>query len=390
MKRQIRIGCLADDFTGGSDAASFLKKGGMETILINGIPRDEFEIPEGVDAVVVALKSRPEKTSKAVADSVKAVKWLLSYGAQYIYIKYCSTFDSTPLGNIGPICDAVLDLMGEKYTVLCPSLPANGRTVKDGVLYVDDVPLAESPMKNHPLTPMWDSYIPELMRRQSRYACKVIRKEDYERDSFAPMRQATREKRYLIPDYVTDLDGEMIVRRFRGTHLYTGGSGLLEHLAGENRKSHIPEKRTFSKKKSLIVVGSCSVMTQKQVRNYLTDGGKGLEIRPEAIRSGEQSLQTIWKAICESETSSFMLYSSGSAGKMLKAHKECMKALADDGYKIFPYLRDNAKTFSAPRVNEGPVVLTPARYLSKAYAKSALNKVVQDFHDIGNEFLSFL
>ena len=82
MKRQIRIGCLADDFTGGSDAASFLKKGGMETILINGIPRDEFEIPEGVDAVVVALKSRTEKTSKAVADSVKAVKWLLSYGAQ--------------------------------------------------------------------------------------------------------------------------------------------------------------------------------------------------------------------------------------------------------------------------------------------------------------------
>ncbi|MBQ6196697.1 MAG: four-carbon acid sugar kinase family protein [Lachnospiraceae bacterium] len=330
MKRQIRIGCLADDFTGGSDAASFLKKGGMETILINGIPRDEFEIPEGVDAVVVALKSRTEKTSKAVADSVKAVKWLLSYGAQYIYIKYCSTFDSTPLGNIGPICDAVLDLMGEKYTVLCPSLPANGRTVKDGVLYVDDVPLAESPMKNHPLTPMWDSYIPELMRRQSRYACKVIRKEDYERDSFAPMRQATREKRYLIPDYVTDLDGEMIVRRFRGTHLYTGGSGLLEHLAGENRKSHIPEKRTFSKKKSLIVVGSCSVMTQKQVRNYLTDGGKGLEIRPEAIRSGEQSLQTIWKAICESETSSFMLYSSGSAGKMLKAEHEEDAALLEN------------------------------------------------------------
>ena len=330
MESKIRIGCVADDFTGGSDAASYLKKGGMETILINGIPRDGFEIPEGVDAIVVALKSRTEETFKAVSDSLRAVKWMMSCGAQYIYVKYCSTFDSTPHGNIGPICDAVLDFMGEKYTVLCPSLPANGRTVKEGVLYVNSVPLAESPMKNHPLTPMWDSYIPELMRRQSVYPCEVVRAEEYQQESFNISKSTEVGKRYLIPDYVTDLDGEMIAERFRGTRLYTGGSGLLEHLAGKNRKLRIREEKKICRRKALIVVGSCSVITQKQVRHYLAGGGKGLKIQPEKIRSGEQSLQTIWNTVSDADTSSFMLYSSGSAGEALKAEHEEDAALLEN------------------------------------------------------------
>ena len=330
MKRQIRIGCVADDFTGGSDAASFLKKGGLETILINGIPHDGFEIPEDAEAVVIALKSRTEETSKAVADSVRAVSWLLSRGAQYIYVKYCSTFDSTPQGNIGPICDAVMNLMGEQYTVLCPSLPANGRTVKNGMLYVNGIPLAESPMKDHPLTPMWDSYIPELMRRQSIYPCQVVTAEEYRQESFDAAGPATGGRRYLIPDYVTDRDGEMIAGKFRGTHLYTGGSGLLEHLAGKNRKSCVPEEITIRKRRSLIVVGSCSVMTQKQVRYYMAGGGKGLELRPEKIRSGEQSLETIRQAISDVSDPAFMVYSSGSAGEGLKTDHEEDAALLEN------------------------------------------------------------
>ena len=323
MKRQIQIGCVADDFTGGADAASFLQKGGLETILINGIPHESFQIPEGVEAVVVALKSRTDETSKAVADSVETVKWLLSHGALDIYIKYCSTFDSTPQGNIGPICDAVLDLMREKYTILCPSLPVNGRTVKNGVLYVNGVPLAESPMKNHPLTPMWASFIPELMRNQSRYLCEIVRAEEYQGKSFNAADIAAKGIRYLIPDYVTDFDGEMIAKCFRETHLLTGGSGLLEHIANTRcNKEGVQTSVPIRNRKSLIVAGSCSVMTQKQVKYYLANGGRGVEIWPEKIRSGEQTKQTIWSEISKANGPAFMVYSSGSAGEILKANCE--------------------------------------------------------------------
>jgi uncharacterized protein YgbK (DUF1537 family) len=148
--------------------------GGLNTVLFNGIPSKEPDLPQDVDAVVIALKTRMDITSRAVAESLKAAKWLMEYGIKQLYIKYCSTFDSSQTGNIGPICDAVLETFDRTYTLLCPSLPVNKRTVKDGILYVDGIPLAESHMRNHPLTPMWDSFIPNLMKEQSKYPCFVF------------------------------------------------------------------------------------------------------------------------------------------------------------------------------------------------------------------------
>lgn len=164
------LGCIADDFTGASDAASFLVKGGMQTLLLNGIPEniDMVEIARA-DAVVIALKTRTQETVSAVNDSLNAIKWLEKNGARHFYVKYCSTFDSTPSGNIGPICDKAMEYLGVQYTLLCPALPVNGRIVKDGILYVNGVPLAESHMKNHPLTPMHESDIALLMQPQSKY-----------------------------------------------------------------------------------------------------------------------------------------------------------------------------------------------------------------------------
>ena len=157
------IGCIADDFTGGSDAASFLKKGGLSTLLINGDSYRGYRPGEDIRAVVVALKTRSIEPEAAADQSEAAAKWLLEQGAEKIYFKYCSTFDSTPRGNIGPVTDRLMELLDEPYTLLCPSLPVNGRKVKGGVLYVNGVPLGESSMRFHPVNPMSESRIDKLM-----------------------------------------------------------------------------------------------------------------------------------------------------------------------------------------------------------------------------------
>ena len=173
----IRIGVIADDFTGGSDAASFLAESGGGTILYNGGPSRP---PRDCGAVVIALKTRSVPADEAVRQTLRAARWLRENRAEKLYFKYCSTFDSTPEGNIGPVLDSLLDFTGAAFTVLCPSLPVNGRTVRNGVLYVDGIPLAESPMKDHPLNPMWASSLSELMRGQSKYPCLVLERRQME------------------------------------------------------------------------------------------------------------------------------------------------------------------------------------------------------------------
>ena len=163
------FGCIADDFTGASDAASFLVKGGMRVCLYNGIPDENLQ--DDAQAIVIALKSRTQPTAQAVEDSLAAARYLLAQGVQQIYFKYCSTFDSTPNGNIGPVADALMELVNAPCSILCPALPVNGRTVENGNLMVNGIPLHESHMKNHPLTPMWDCKIKNLMEPQSKYSC---------------------------------------------------------------------------------------------------------------------------------------------------------------------------------------------------------------------------
>lgn len=140
---------------------------GLRTVLCTGIP-DSLDFAESCDAVVIALKTRSVPAEEAVCASLAAMRRLHALGAKQLYLKYCSTFDSTKHGNIGPVLDAALEEFRLPYTLLCPALPVNGRTVKDGILYVNRVPLSESPMKDHPLNPMWDSEIAILMREQSK------------------------------------------------------------------------------------------------------------------------------------------------------------------------------------------------------------------------------
>ena len=287
------LGCIADDFTGASDAASFLVKGGMSVQLYNGIPENASDL-KPVQAIVIALKSRTQETLQAVADSKHAAQFLLDQGITHLYFKYCSTFDSTPQGNIGPVCDALLEQMKAPYSLLCPSLPVNGRTVSNGRLFVNGTPLDESLMKDHPLTPMWDSRISELMRPQSHYSCRILpRNASWHKPEYT-------EPFYLIPDYETDEDGEKIAKTFGHLPFLSGGSGLLKPLAeyllsGSGTSRQIPA--TAVPGKALLIAGSCSKMTLSQIAWYQAQNMPSLRMDPLALLNGTQTPEQIWEFI---------------------------------------------------------------------------------------------
>lgn len=344
------FGCIADDFTGAGDAASFLQKGGMRVLLVNGIPgtqgedgllngaeRDRFvetvetdepwdNLLEDVDAVVIALKSRALEAREAADQTEAAARWLVEAGAEQIYIKYCSTFDSTEKGNIGPVCDRLVQWTGQRFTLLCPSLPANRRTVKDGILYVDGVPLAESPMRFHPVNPMKQSRIKDLMEMQSQYPCYEMG------NSFAGYMEAGQKRvgkenpdhYYLIPDYETERDGQAIAREFGTLRLLTGGSGLCEALAeyhigrkgalnreqtGKNgtlgasseELRECLEKEAGGRKKLLILAGSCSKATRKQIEAWQQAGKRCVRIDPEELLEDFSALDQAKRQIREME-----------------------------------------------------------------------------------------
>ena len=163
----MKIGVIGDDFTGSGDIANTLAKAGARTVQYVGIP-DKPMSDETIDAAVVALKTRSIAAGEAVAQSLAACRWLVANGAQQIVFKYCSTFDSTPQGNIGPVAEALLEELGAPLALVCPVFPANGRTLYQGHLFVGDRLLNESGMEKHPLTPMTDPDIRRWLSRQTR------------------------------------------------------------------------------------------------------------------------------------------------------------------------------------------------------------------------------
>lgn len=311
------FGCIADDFTGASDAASFLVKGGMRVQLYNGIPQQAPQAENGAQALVIALKSRTQKTEEAVADTVAAAKFLLECGVTQIYFKYCSTFDCTPQGNIGPVADALMELTGSRYSILCPALPVNGRTVENGCLMVNGVHLHHSHMKDHPLTPMWDSRIASLMAPQSKYP-------SYEtgRSNRVP-EEAEQTPCYLIPDYVEAEDGAAIAEAYWQLPLLTGGSGLLEPLARIwtqmlKEEGGMPDSATQGK--ALLLAGSCSKATLGQIAWYQAQGKPTYKLDPVAMMAGEQTVEDAWKFVQEHTTDedTVLVYSSDTPENVRK------------------------------------------------------------------------
>ena len=318
-ENRILLGCVADDFTGASDAASFLVEKGINTVLFNGIPNLDFELENSVKAIVIALKIRTSPVNEATIKALQAFDFLKQLGVRQIYFKYCSTFDSTKEGNIGPIIDRILEKYDIPYTILCPSMIANERIVKDGKLYVKGIPLNESHMKNHPLTPMWEADISKLMEPQAKYSslkidALTLEKSNDEIEKMIDEFALKHERFYIIPDYFLEEHGERIIELFGNLSFLTGGSGLMNHLGMSflmeisNYSINIPLRGAAGK--SIILAGSCSTATLEQIENYQMANQLSYKIHPKKLLSGEQDMDTIWSFIIENMDKDILIYSS--------------------------------------------------------------------------------
>ncbi len=273
----MHIGIIADDLTGASDIAGFIAAEGLSVVQFAGIPPDDAPAADSADCAVISLKSRSIPADQAVRQSLDALAWLRAHGCRRFYFKYCSTFDSTPRGNIGPVTDALLDALGADFTVVCPTLPANGRTVRGGDLYVNGELLENTGMRHHPLNPMTDSHLPRLMEAQSKGKAGVVDLATVEggagavRERLDALRGAG--VRYAVTDSETDAQLDAIAAALDGMPLLTGGSSLGAALARRLRKTGAPLAGNagggrFGGGKTVALSGSCSAMTNAQTAFY--------------------------------------------------------------------------------------------------------------------------
>lgn len=341
-------GCIADDFTGASDAASFFKKGGLKTVLCNGIPNENMIFDKDVKAVVIALKIRSAKKEESVREALAALKYLQQKGVRQFYFKYCSTFDSTPEGNIGPVADAILDALGETKSILCPALPENGRTVKMGRLYVNGVPLDESPMKDHPVNPMGDSEICALMEPQSKYPCinvdvEEMKEEDEEIWNRLNAFEDLNGKYYIVPDYADGDNAKRITELFGGLKFLTGGSGIIEYLAGKSRESGEAEKtENKTKGRALIIAGSCSVATRRQIDKFIAEGGAAFKINPIRLLYEKQTVNDMWNFVKENAGKAVLVYSSDTPENVKYNQRHGAKEISESLEKAMAELAELA------------------------------------------------
>ena len=271
----MKIGVIADDFTGATDIASFLVLNGLKTVQMCGVTPDT-PAPDA-EAVVISHKSRSCPVADAIAETQASLQWLLQHGAKQIYFKYCSTFDSSKDGNIGPVADALMETLGEKFTIFSPALPVNGRTVYKGYLFVGDVLLEESGMRNHPITPMTDSSLVRLVEMQSQGKCGVVTLETIRQGAQAVKAKIAELKAngysYAVLDAVDESDLVVQGEALKDMRLVTGGSGLAIGLARQVAEPNSDSKQAQSLgypqgKQAVVFSGSCSVMTNKQVAFY--------------------------------------------------------------------------------------------------------------------------
>ncbi len=297
------LGAVADDFTGATDLANTLVAGGLRTVQLIGVPHVDTDVGDA-EAVVVALKSRTAPVAQAVSESLSATDWLRARGARQVLSKYCSTFDSTEDGNIGPIADAMLARLDADFALVCPAFPGAGRTIYQGQLFVLDKLLAESPMKDHPLTPMRDSDLMRLMAAQSQHAVGLI-----DHKTVAAGADAIRARievlkaegyRYGVIDVIDDADLMVIGAVAKEHALVTGGSGIAAGLPAAWRDPCSsadvpkPEMPKPGAGRTVILVGSCSAATRGQLAELPQDWPRHRVTAQEAASDGMAQTLCSW------------------------------------------------------------------------------------------------
>ncbi|MBI9095349.1 MAG: four-carbon acid sugar kinase family protein [Sphaerochaeta sp.] len=324
----MRLGVIADDFTGATDIAGFLVKNGMETAMFNGVPDS---IPDGLtEALVVSLKIRSCPVGEAVQKALSALAFLQEAGCTKFYYKYCSTFDSSREGNIGQVTDALMKALTTSLTLICPALPINGRTVYKGYLFVNDQLLSDSPMRNHPITPMRDSKLERLMQGQFTglsahiFSGDMAQGPDHVRTLVEQYKDTDKNVQYLIVDILTEEDLETIARATEDFPLVTGGSGLalgIAHLY--NQRLGRPEEEVVSfvpkKDRAVIIAGSCSAQTNAQVA-YYKDKAPSLRIDEDKClnQKGYSGELALWVLAQDTKGLAPMLYATRNAEELAK------------------------------------------------------------------------
>ena len=292
------LGVIADDYTGATDVASMLVRAGLRTVQWLGVPQGPVapDLVTQADALVVALKSRTVPASDAVAQSLATLRWLQAAGVRHFYFKVCSTFDSTPAGNIGPVAEALLEALGSRFTIVCPASPENGRSVYRGHLFVGDQLLSESGMREHPLTPMSDSNLVRVLQAQSRQPVGLLTYVDVAQGLAATQRRMAALQAegvvLAIADAVDDGQLRTLAAAAGGLPLLVGGSGLAlglpAHYASQgwvtlDRQAARLDAQVGS---AAVLAGSCSVATRGQVAQWIAAGRPAHAISARSLAAG--------------------------------------------------------------------------------------------------------
>ncbi len=316
------LGCIADDFTGATDLANTLTRQGMATLQINGLP-DAAAVAE--EAVVVALKTRSIPAPAAVEQSLQALRWLQDHGCEKFFFKYCSTFDSTAAGNIGPVAEALLAALESDFTIACPAAPENGRSVYRGHLFVGDRLLSETGMRHHPLNPMTDSDLVRVLARQSKGAVGLLGHEAIDAGpeaAAARIRALRAEGRSLaIADAVTQRHLQDLAMATAELPLITGGSGLALGLPALFRSQGrlgpaLPAECPPVGRNAVVLSGSCSEATNAQVAALKASGPSfRLDPRQLAESGGDISALQVW-ADSHLGTEPILIYSTAPVAEL--------------------------------------------------------------------------
>ena len=314
------LGCIADDLTGATDLALTLTRGGMRTVQVMGVPDDPDRYAE-FDAVVIALKSRTNPVDEAIEWSLKSCDVLLGAGAHQIIFKYCSTFDSTDKGNIGPVSEALMNKLGGDLAVVCPAFPTNKRTIFQGHLFVGDMLLSDSPMKDHPLTPMRDSNLVNVMQRQTSMKTGLVANDSVDQGADA-IKAAfddakSRGEKFVVVDAISDRHLMSIGEAIADHKLITGGSGIALGLPENYARQGLLKKSDATKPmqakagRSLILSGSCSEATRGQVAKAVLAGMPALRVDALDLAAGKTSPEELVTFATEQEGDSpVLIYSS--------------------------------------------------------------------------------
>ncbi len=290
------LGCIADDFTGATDLAALLARSGVRVKLHINVPDIDPGATDSDAAIeIIALKCRTIDPNLAVEQCLNAFDWLKARGAKHFYWKYCSTFDSTAEGNIGPVADALLTRLNAEQTLYCPAFPENGRSIFMGNLFVGQIPLSESPMRDHPLTPMRDSNLMRLLEPQVKGNVGLVDRLTVARGSDAIKNQLQQllsdGVSHTIVDAVADDDLYAIAEASYQLPLLTGGSALAMPLPALYAKAGwlsitdtSPHKESVDAP-AIVLSGSCSDMTRQQVAHYLTSN-PGFRLDPIKLAGG--------------------------------------------------------------------------------------------------------